>query len=235
MSAIRKSYIAKLVGRCAALLFCAALWLADSPQLEPVTGGSFWGKPTLLHLLWAIWMSGMVLQLIPAKAGIALGSKKPFARYFRPGKTRQPDEALRAYIRRESRKAYHIFAVWALLIAVLGVLHGVGLLGDAELFMISVFFYVCDLICVLVWCPFRVYMGNRCCTVCRIFNWDHAMMFTPLLFVDGFYARSLVVMAFVVFVAWEMTVVLHPERFWEKTNASLGCANCTDVLCGRRL
>ena len=56
--------------------------------------------------------------------------------------------------------------------------------------MISVLFYVCDLICVLIWCPFRLIMKNRCCTTCRIFNWDHLMMFSPLIFVGGLLTRS---------------------------------------------
>ena len=42
----------------------------------------------------------------------------------------------------------------------------------------------------------------------------------------GLFALSLVV-----FVAWELCVILHPERFWEQTNEALRCANCTDKLC----
>ena len=69
-----------------------------------------------------------------------------------------------------------------------------------HLFLFTVFFYVCDLICVLIWCPFRLLMRNRCCTTCRIFNWDHLMMFAPMLFVRSFYAQSLLLMSLVVFI-----------------------------------
>ena len=78
------------------------------------------------------------------------------------------------------------------MIAGIGALYYSGVLDRANLFMISVLFYVCDLICVLIWCPFRLIMKNRCCTTCRIFNWDHLMMFSPLIFLDGFFTRSLV-------------------------------------------
>ena len=27
------------------------------------------------------------------------------------------------------------------------------------------------------------------------------------------------------------SVLMHPERFWERTNAALRCASCTDKLC----
>ena len=87
-----------------------------------------------------------------------------------------------------------------------------------------VFFYLCDLVCVLVWCPFRVFlMKNRCCTTCRIFNWDHLMMFAPFLFLPGFYGWSLLGMSVVTFAVWEIAFRLHPERFWEGSNQALKC------------
>ena len=78
---------------------------------------------------------------------------------------------------------------------------------------------------------FRIFMKTRCCTECRIFNWDHLMMFTPFLFVDGFYARSLLTMSVFVFLLWEYCIMAYPERFWEVTNVALRCTECTDKLC----
>ena len=57
------------------------------------------------------------------------------------------------------------------------------------------------------------------------------MMFSPMLFVSGFYARSLFFISLLVFLIWELCILLHPERFWDGTNAALKCANCTDKLC----
>ena len=65
---------------------------------------------------------------------------------------------------------------------------------------------MCDLICVLIWCPFRLIMKNRCCTTCRIFNWDHLMMFSPLIFMGGFFASSLVILSAVAWLVWELCV-----------------------------
>jgi len=92
-------------------------------------------------------------------------------------------------------------------------------------------FYVCDLICVLIWCPFRLLMKTRCCTTCRIFNWDHLMMFSPLIFMGGFYAVSLVVLAILAWLVWEVCIMMYPERFWDRSNAALKCSECTDKLC----
>ena len=231
ISEIRKTYVARLIGRCFFLLVCIGLLAADSPHLRALTDEGFFEAFTLLHLLWAFWMFDMLSQLFPIGRKIALGSRKVFANAFRPAERKTPAGQLRAYTRASGKKALLVFVVWSALIAALGGLHAKKILSDAALFLISVFFYVCDLICVLVWCPFRLMLGNRCCTTCRIFNWDHIMMFSPLLFLDSFFARSLNVMALLAFLAWELTVWRHPERFSPQTNAALRCTSCTDKLC----
>ena len=138
---------------------------------------------------------------------------------------------IRHYIVSTTKAAYKVFLLWCLLIATIGVLYYFGVLDKINLFMISVLFYVCDLICVLVWCPFRLVMKNRCCTTCRIFNWDHLMMFSPLIFMGGFYAGSLVLMAALAWLVWELCVMMYPERFWDHSNEALKCSECTDKLC----
>ena len=124
-----------------------------------------------------------------------------------------------------------MFLIWTALIACLGVLYYNGIMGKIGLFMTSVLFYVCDLICVLVWCPFRLIMKNKCCTTCRIFNWDHLMMFTPMFFMMSAFSTSLLLIAFAVWIVWEACFMIYPERFWENTNSSLKCSECTDKLC----
>ncbi len=57
------------------------------------------------------------------------------------------------------------------------------------------------------------------------------MMFSPLIFMGGFFANSLVVMSFAVWLIWEVSVMLYPERFWEHSNEALKCSKCTDKLC----
>lgn len=66
------------------------------------------------------------------------------------------------------------------------------------------------LVCILAYAfdrgRFDVLEGNKCCTTCRIFNWDHLMMFTPMLFVKGFSSYSLILVAISVFAVWEICV-----------------------------
>ena len=233
LSYMRKIYMGRFILRCFTLL-AVSLFLAVAPeQFVPLQAGMFFDKLTLLHVLWVVWVFDMLAQVVPStKAVIALGSQKSFLAHFRKAHAPVSLETFRAKTAQAAKRAYIVFALWACLTFSLGLLHAKSILGDLAMLWISTFFYVCDLICVLFWCPFRHFiMKNRCCTTFRIFNWDHLMMFSPLIFVDGFFAKSLVTLAVIVFLVWEWTAFRHPERFCEDTNQALKCAECTDLLC----
>ena len=231
MSVTRKRYMWRLVGRI--FIFILGIWIcyAAPEQFDILEGDNFFQKFSIFHLLWICWVIDMVLQIVPIKNKVALGSQKLFANRFKPIREKVNYENLRSYVVSTTKSAYKVFLLWCLLIIVIGILYRYGIIDKMVLFMISVFFYVCDLICVLIWCPFRLMMKNRCCTTCRIFNWDHLMMFSPLIFVGGFYAISLVVLAILAWLIWELCVMMYPERFWEITNVALRCSECTDKLC----
>ena len=213
------------------LALCGILCWKRPQAFDVMEGMAFFSRISVLHGLWVIWVIDMVLQIVPVKKRIPLGSQKLFAHRFQPIREKINYEALKKYVVSTTKAAYKVMALWILLIAGIGTLYFGGVLGRIGLFMISVLFYVCDLICVLIWCPFRLLLKNRCCTTCRIFNWDHLMMFSPLIFAGGFYAISLVVLALAAWLVWEMCVMLYPERFWEFSNEALKCSQCTDKLC----
>ena len=231
MSKTRKSYILRLIGRCIVFVICCILCFYAPQEFEVLEEGNFFTKLSLLHVLWVIWLMDMALQIIPIKNKLPLGSMKLFANRFRPIRNKINYEALCSYIAATTKAAYKVFVLWCALILGIGILYWTGVIGKTGLFMISVCFYVCDLICVLIWCPFRLLMRTRCCTTCRIFNWDHLMMFSPMIFMGGFYAVVLVVMALLVWLVWELCIMIYPERFWDKSNAALKCSECTDKLC----
>lgn len=230
VSDIRKRYIARLVARIVILIACVLGYVFDFIKFDILKGNAFFDRLSVLHALWVVWIIDMIFQLLPAK-NIALGSQKLFKVRFRAALNKINVSELKKYIVSTTRAAYKVFILWGALIAALGSLKHFGIIKDVHLFLTSVLFYVCDLICVLVWCPFRLIMKNKCCTTCRIFNWDHLMMFTPMLFVVSFYSYSLILLAVGVFVVWEICVFLYPERFWENSNMALKCSECTDKLC----
>lgn len=231
MSEMRKRYFAKLTGRSIILILCACLCIAKPEVFDILNGMNFFRQVSPLHILWGIWIIDTLYQIFPIHNRLPLGSQKVFANHFRPAGEHWSQEALRRYRKSSAKGAWKVLLLWCLLLAVIGILYIQGRIGKIALFMISVLFYVCDLICVLIWCPFRLIMGNRCCTTCRIFNWDHFMMFSPMLFMGGFYGMSLVILSILALVVWEIGVLIHPERFWEKSNIALKCSQCTDKLC----
>lgn len=228
---IRKLYAAKLAGRILILFLCGLIAASDPSQFDILNGMNFFDHFSVFHVLWIIWMIDMLWQVFPVKNRIALGSQKLFHMRFLPVRGKIDRQYLKEYITAATKSAYKVFLLWTALIVVMGVLYKRQVVDDIFLFMSTVFFYVCDLICVLIWCPFRLIMRNRCCTTCRIFNWDHLMMFAPFVYIGGFYAASLLCMSVVAWLVWELCVLIYPERFWEYSNAALKCANCTDKLC----
>ena len=107
-----------------------------------------------------------------------------------------------------------------------------GLFTTQTAMLWAVFYFLFDMISVVLWCPLQlVLMRNRCCTTCQIFNWDGIMTVTPLIPVVSWFSEPLIVLALIVLFRWELAFARHPERFDERTNASLQCANCKDKLC----
>lgn len=230
-SEVRKIYFLRLAGRIIVLLVAVLLYIFDRDSFNVADGWNFFSRFSLLHLLWGIWLWDMILQLIPVKAHISIGSQKVFESLFKPIKEKINYENLKQYIKDTTASAYKVMIIWIILTVVISIFHLNGVIDTGMMILVSVFFYVCDLICVLIWCPFRLIMKNKCCTTCRIFNWDHLMMFLPIISVNSFYSWSLVLLSFMIWLVWELCVLMYPERFWENSNMALRCSECTDKLC----
>lgn len=186
-----------------------------------------WGAPRLLLGLyvWLSFMLEMLRRLFPIRRE-SVGCQKQYAHTYQPAEGKTAAPAL------PHRRALAVALFWTAVTAAIGRGYLRGCYGEDVLMLFSLFFAVCDMICVLVFCPFQKWiMKNRCCVTCRIYDWDYAMMFAPLVFVPKFETRSLFGMGLVLLLKWEITVFRHPERFDERTNASLSCKNCTEKLC----
>ena len=231
MSKTRRNYFLRLICRSIIFLLCCGAALFRPESFRILEGMNFFSGLSPFHLLWLLWVIDMIQQIIPIKNKVPLGSQKLWANRFRPITEKINYESLRKYIISTTQAAYKVFIIWCLFIGVIAVLYYAGIISKTGMFLFTAAFYVCDLICVLIWCPFRLVMKNRCCTTCRIFNWDHLMMFSPLIFLGGFYCISLVVLAVLAWLIWELCVMMYPERFWDHSNSALKCSQCTDKLC----
>ncbi len=233
ISKLKRLYYSRFVLRCAASVICIFLLIYRKEQFNALYGIRFFDSFSLLHIIWVLWITDMLLKLFPVRNGVALGSIKHHRCNYRNNRSSYDKKALKMYVKDSSIRAYISMAAWLAMLAVFGVLYYSEIINAEILFLISTLFYVLDLVCVLFFCPFRILLNTRCCTTCRIFNWDSFFLISPLLFVKGFYSYSLLALAVTVFILWEVRFFTHPERFYDGTNESLKCAGCKDGLCRR--
>ena len=181
----------------------------------------------VLTVIWGVYTLEMLLRFFPSRLE-SPGCQKQFARNYI--KTGQMEIDIQ-----DNHGTVLVALLWVCFNGVFGALHMLGLLDNWIMILLSCAYAVCDMICILFFCPFQTwFLKNKCCSACRIYNWDYAMMFTPLFFVKGIYSWSLLGMSLVLLLRWEITFYLHPERFSEKTNEYLNCANCTEKLCAHK-
>lgn len=214
----------KLVLRFA--FFVCATLLYISAKLQNASGafGGYEKSPPLLALIWCVYAIEMAFRFFPSRLE-SPGCQKQFEKSFKPTGEKVPE--LQSW-----KRTLSVALSWLILNAAIGALYYTHVIDAGILVLISLAYGVCDMICILFFCPFQTwFMKNRCCTECRIYNWDFAMMFTPFLFIPHWYTYSLLLMSLMLLFRWEMTYRLHPERFSEKTNACISCKNCTEKLC----
>lgn len=228
LSAISKIHYGKMALRGAIFLAAAvaylSAWLKDSRNGLEQSSWGIW----ILIAAWLLLMLEMVLRLFPARTE-SMGCQRQFACNYRPA-GHPPVKP-----KNQTRAVIGIIAAWLALNGVIGVLYFTNIIDADILLLISLAYSVCDMICILLFCPFQVwFLKNKCCTTCRIYNWDFAMMFTPLVFIPHIYTWSLLAMGLVLLIRWELTYHRHSERFYECSNSSLSCANCQERLCNQK-
>ena len=213
-------------------------------QFEVLEGFNFFKQLSLFHILWILWVFDMCIQLFPLSERfrnfikLSKGAQKLHKNHYTPTKKEVNQDVLKEQIKKANRKALLILFLWcgiaflaATTVIILKLITEYDFYINALMLLLTLGAGICDTICTLFWCPFRFIQKNRCCLTCRIYNWDHMMMFTPVVTVPSFYTWSLLGLGIITMIVWEIKYKLHPERFFEYTNESLRCKNCTDKRC----
>ena len=172
-----------------------------------------------------LFLIEMTLRLFPSKIR-SVGCQKHLKKVFIP-KERKNNKLI--------NKPYRTFLcalAWIAGNMIFYVLYFLKIVDKGFMVMLCLTYSIGDVICILFYCPFQMwFLKNRCCVNCRIYNWDYAFLFTPLVVIPSIYTTPLVVFSLILLIVWEITLRIHPERFNETTNASLSCENCTEKLC----
>ena len=227
ISAVSKFHYLRLVYRGILFVFLLIAYIRSKLYSEPTVVESAEKIPVIIYVTWIVFVVEMVMRFFPSEYE-SPGCQKQFARnYIKSGSTD---------IDISDNNATMLVAItWIVFNGIFGALHMAGILDDGIMILLCSAYSICDIICILFFCPFQTwFLKNKCCCTCRIYNWDYAMMFTPLFFVRKSYTWSLLALSVALLIRWEVTFYLHPERFSEKTNDYLRCANCSEKLCSHK-
>ena len=223
LSAISTMHYVKLVYRALLFLVAAAVYVVGKIKGETAFEESNI-IPWVMGIIWVVFAVEIAFRFFPSRLE-SMGCQKQFKKNYIP--TGETTPKLQSW-----KRTFIVALSWIALNAVIGVLYFTSLIDVGILVLISLAYSVCDMICILFFCPFQTWMmKNKCCTACRIYNWDFPMMFTPFIFIPHIYTWSLLFLSLLLLLRWELSVKLHPERFSEKTNAALKCQNCPEKLC----
>ena len=232
---IKKLYQFRFLMRICFFIATIFVYVFNSQYFDIMRDFNFFKSFNVVHVFYVIWCVDIVSQLMPLKGYFSIGSLKHFKEFMKDVNIKEEISHIKNMLSKQISAnvgAFKVLILWLCLTVAIGCLKIFGIISHKEIFLISALFYVCDLICVLFFCPFQKWiMKNKCCATCRIFNWDHMMMFSPFIFVVGFYTWSLVVLSLISMLIWEFTYYSHPERFFEETNAGLKCKNCKEKMC----
>ena len=184
-------------------------------------------KPVIIYVVFILFTIEMIFRFFPSRLE-SPGAQKQFARnYIKSGRT--------DVVIQDNNGVVLVLLIWIFFNAIFGALYMAHIFDDGIMLLISCAYSVCDMICILFFCPFQTwFLKNKCCSACRIYNWDYAMMFTPLFFVMKPYTWGLLALSVGLLIRWEITFYRHPERFSDQTNDYLRCINCSEKLCSHK-
>ena len=225
MSPTSVMHYLKLVGRSCMFLLAFVLYIIGKVKHNGMFAGF---ENSLLPLLYTVIFSmEILLRFFPSKLE-SMGCQKHFKQNYTP----RSDAGKKELRKRSFKTILPVVISWVTLNALIFALYFGGIIDWGVMVLISLAYSICDMICILFFCPFQSWMMmNKCCGSCRIYNWDFIMMFTPLIFFRHPFAYVLVALSLLLLLRWELGAYFTPERYFEDTNACLSCANCTEHLC----
>lgn len=231
ISRISAMHYSKLIFRSCLFLIAAGIYIYDRLADIPRPLIRLDTMPAIIIFIWIVFITEIIFRFFPSSLE-SMGCQKQFKKNYIP--TDNPFY----HVKNPGESRYSLLIVlfsWLLLNGFIYLLYFYGIIDDGIMILISLAYSVCDMICILFFCPFQQWMmKNKCCGSCRIYNWDYAMMFTPLLPLRNFFSWSLLLLSLLLVLNWEIDFRIHPERFYENTNQALSCKNCNEKLCSHK-
>ncbi|MGN1032815.1 MAG: hypothetical protein ACI4PU_05075 [Intestinibacter sp.] len=181
----------------------------------------------IYHICWIYLVNDILKVMIPSKSKNTYNGKLFLKHYMK--RNDYDKSKLQFEIIESNKRAFNVALFWIGANTIIFYIFLKLKLDSSYLIMLFLFYFWCDMICVNIWCPFQVlFMKNKCCNVCRIYNWDHIMYFTPFILIPSFWTYSLIVLGILSLIQWEYQFRKYPERFSSISNMNLSCAHCNN-------
>ncbi len=208
------------------LFFCAIVIFIDNPNnIYAILNYRIILGIKIYHICWIYLINDMLKVMIPYKSKNTYNGKL-FLKHYKEKDNYNKNKVL--YKTSDNNKrAFNVVLAWVSLNVILFYIYFRLKLDKSWLIMLFLFYFWGDMICVNIWCPFqKLFMKNKCCNVCRIYNWDHIMYFTPFILIPNFFTYSLIVLSIISLLQWEILLKKYPERFLGISNLNLICSHC---------
>ncbi len=149
-------------------------------------------------------------------------------RFFKSNYDRKAHDIkkLNVLVKKDNHQAVIIMSIWLACLFILGLLYYFKIVDRLFIIGLVFFFNILDLVCLYIWCPFKIIQKNKCCSDCRIANWDSFFLFSPFIYILSFFTTSLFLLGVIILVIWEFFYWRRKEHFYKISNHKLSCKNC---------
>ncbi|XMB86467.1 hypothetical protein RJG79_01330 [Mycoplasmatota bacterium WC44] len=176
------------------------------------------------NILWLMFVIDILSVLIPGLTKHSSNGKH-FKKFFK--EANYSKEQLFDYIKNMRSRVLLTFILYIFFLLGIGFFYYFKIINRDHIILLVIALNFIDYFCINTWCIFhKVFIRNRCCNTCRIYNWDHFFKFSPFIFIPEFRTLSLFILGIISLLQWEINYALHPERFTDISNENLKCTHC---------
>lgn len=145
-------YIIKFIIRFVVFVLIAILYVTNKPlmydlMMQPIRMGI-----SPMHVLWFGFMVMMLGHIFPTEK-ITMAVRKADKKIYIQQENYSEKELFQ-YVQDQNVKAWKVMLIWLSFNAIFGALYLFGIMDNADLLMLTVFYFLCDYICILIFCPF---------------------------------------------------------------------------------
>ena len=127
---MRAKYISRFVFRLAVLAVILVMYFLRSEAFSVLNGFNFFRQFTLLHIIWIIWIVSMIMQVVPTRNLVSIGSQKQFGIHYIDTEIPHCPDTLKHHTKQSGLDAVKVLLLWLALTAVIGLIMTTGSAGS---------------------------------------------------------------------------------------------------------